>query len=229
MEAPEMFHARQPLSGSAHTKKLRALTAPAALLSAPAPARSGGVIGGGSMRVRAGRPRGPGVVVLFLVVLAFTGLGGTSARADDAEIEQEAKAIVDLFGGVYDDPKLAQYIAGVGTRLVQTTPMAKQPFTFTVLDSPAVNAFSLPGGHVFVTRGLLALVGNEAELAGVLGHEIGHITAHHAQSRERRAALPRPRGRPLPLFRAPPPPPGSGHLLHRLARVGGPSYVGRFS
>jgi predicted Zn-dependent protease len=181
------------------------------------------------MRARLGQMRTWRVVVLFAAVLALTGLSGSPARADDAEIEQEAKAIVDLFGGVYDDPKLAQYIAGVGNRLVQTTPMAKQPFTFTVLDSPAVNAFSLPGGHVFVTRGLLALVGNEAELAGVLGHEIGHITAHHAESRERRAAIARLGVGLLAIFGARLATPEIGHLVQRFAGVGGLYYVERFS
>ena len=169
------------------------------------------------------------VVVLFMAGLVLVGLPPGRARADDAAIEQEAKAIVDLFGGAYDDPKLADYISGVGARLVQTTSMAKQPFTFTVLDSPVANAFSLPGGRVFVTRGLLALVANEAELAGVLGHEIGHITAHHAESRERRAAIARLGVGLLSIFGARLATPEIGHLVQRFAGVGGLYYVERFS
>lgn len=181
------------------------------------------------MRVYAGRHGVPQLVVLVVAVLAFVGFPGAPVRADDGAIEQEAKAIVDLFGGAYDDPRLAQYVAGVGNRLVQTTPLAKQPFTFTVLDSPVVNAFSLPGGRVFVTRGLLALVNNEAELAGVLGHEIGHITAHHAESRERRAAIARLGIGLLAIFGARLGTPEIGHLVQRFAGVGGLYYVERFS
>jgi predicted Zn-dependent protease len=114
---------------------------------------------------------------------------GSPARADDKLFEQEAREIVDDFGGIYDDPAINAYVASVGKRVVETTPMAGQPFTFTILDNPVENAFSLPGGRVFLTRGVLALVANEAELAGVIGHEIGHVTSHHTEHRMRRAAL----------------------------------------
>jgi len=114
---------------------------------------------------------------------------GSPARADDKLFEQEAREIVDDFGGTYDDPAINAYIASVGDRIVATTPIAGQKFTYTVLDSPVVNAFSLPGGRVFLTRGALALVANEAELAGVIGHETGHIASHHTEHRMRRAAL----------------------------------------
>ena len=175
------------------------------------------------------RGPGPQLLLALAALLALLGLLGRPARADDTTVEQEAKAIVDLFGGAYDDPRLAAYISGVGARLVQTTSMAKEPFTFTVLDSPVVNAFSLPGGHVYVTRGLLALVGNEAELAGVLGHEIGHITAHHAESRERRAAIARLGVGLLSIFGARLATPEIGHLVQRFAGVGGLYYIERFS
>ncbi len=101
--------------------------------------------------------------------------------------EQAVAEVARQFGGAYDDPALQNYVASIGQLIVATTPMANQKFTFTVLNSPIVNAFSMPGGYVFVTRGLLALANNEAELAGVFGHEIGHITAHHAEQRERRS------------------------------------------
>ncbi|MGB8274907.1 MAG: M48 family metalloprotease [Alphaproteobacteria bacterium] len=104
--------------------------------------------------------------------------------------EQEARVgkeqhekVIQEFGGAYNDPNLARYVESVGRLLVATTEKANQPFTFTILDSPIVNAFALPGGYVYVTRGLLALAGNEAELAGVLAHEIGHVTARHAAQR----------------------------------------------
>ena len=116
-------------------------------------------------------------------------LAAAPVRADDKAVEDEVKEITEEFGGAYDNPALVQYITEIGEKLVATTPMAGQKFTFTVLDTPVVNAFSLPGGYVFVTRGLLGLANNEAEMAGVLGHEIGHITAGHAARRLRRTAL----------------------------------------
>ncbi|RMD61060.1 MAG: hypothetical protein D6826_10945 [Alphaproteobacteria bacterium] len=91
--------------------------------------------------------------------------------------------MVPQFGGVYDDPALAAYVSSVGTLLARTSETPDLKFTFTVLNSPIVNAFALPGGYVYVTRGLLALAGDEAELAGVLAHEIGHVTARHAAER----------------------------------------------
>jgi predicted Zn-dependent protease len=87
------------------------------------------------------------------------------------------------FGGVYDDPRIGGWVAVIGGRLVAASEMAKQPFVFSVLDTPEVNAFALPGGYVYITRGLLALANTEAEVAGVLAHEIGHVTARHTAQR----------------------------------------------
>lgn len=99
----------------------------------------------------------------------------------------EHPKILQQFGGVYDDPELGAYVAGIGTRLVAASETPDESFTFTVLDTPTVNAFALPGGYIYVTRGLLALVNTEAELAGVLAHEIGHVTARHTAQRYNRA------------------------------------------
>src|SRR5262249_3734417 len=75
------------------------------------------------------------------------------------------------------------YVQQVGLRLAQVSETSGLTFKFTVLNSDVVNAFALPGGYVYNTRGLLALAVNEAELAGVLGHEIGHIAARHTAER----------------------------------------------
>ncbi len=91
--------------------------------------------------------------------------------------------VIAEHGGVYDDPKIGGYVASVGGRLAANSEMTDYPFTFTVLNSPIVNAFALPGGYVYVTRGILALFNDEAELASVLGHEIGHVTARHTAKR----------------------------------------------
>jgi predicted Zn-dependent protease len=95
--------------------------------------------------------------------------------------------ILKEFGGAYDDPRLSAYVAGLGQRLVQVTETPEAEFRFTVLNSPIVNAMALPGGYIYVTRGLLALTGDEAEIAGVLGHEIGHVLARHTAERVSRA------------------------------------------
>lgn len=91
--------------------------------------------------------------------------------------------IVRAFGGAYPDRRLQDYVSRLGQRLARVTEMPDLEFTFTILDTPAVNAFALPGGYVYVTRGLLALASDEAELAGVVAHEIGHITAWHSAQR----------------------------------------------
>ena len=74
----------------------------------------------------------------------------------------------------------------VGQKLAKQSHRSQLPWTFTVLDSPEVNAFALPGGYVYVTRGIMAYLDSEAELAGVIGHEIGHVTARHGAQRATR-------------------------------------------
>jgi len=81
--------------------------------------------------------------------------------------------------GIYPDSALQRYIHALGARLAATTERASLPWNFEVVDDPEVNAFAAPGGKVFVTRGILPYLGSEAELAGVLGHESGHVTARH--------------------------------------------------
>ncbi len=79
----------------------------------------------------------------------------------------------------YDDPELQAMVERIGQKLAAQSHRAELTFTFTVLDSPDVNAFALPGGYVYITRGIMAYLNSEEELAGVLGHEIGHVTARH--------------------------------------------------
>ncbi len=100
--------------------------------------------------------------------------------------EQHPQVLAE-FGGAYDDPKLKAYVQKLGESLVARSELAGQRFTFTVINSDIYNAFALPGGYVYVTRGLLALMSNEAELASVIGHEIGHVTARHTAERISRA------------------------------------------
>jgi len=78
-----------------------------------------------------------------------------------------------------DNPALQAYVTDVGMRLAQQSHRPQLKWQFTVVDSPDVNAFALPGGYVYITRGIMAYLNSEAELAGVIGHEIGHVTARH--------------------------------------------------
>ncbi|MBA2563838.1 MAG: M48 family metalloprotease [Gemmatimonadetes bacterium] len=91
--------------------------------------------------------------------------------------------------GLYDDPGLQAYVARVGDSLAARSERPELPWTFGVVDDPAVNAFALPGGFIYVTRGILAHLDSEAELAAVLGHEIGHVTARHSVERISKAQL----------------------------------------
>lgn len=108
--------------------------------------------------------------------------------------EQEKKVgaeqhpqVVKQFGGQIDDQELAAYVDRIGQKLAAQSEMPDLDWTFTVLDDEGVNALALPGGYIYVMRGLLALAENEAELAGVLGHEIGHVTARHSAQRYSRS------------------------------------------
>ncbi len=96
--------------------------------------------------------------------------------------EQHPQVLAE-FGGAYANPKLAAYVQKLGEALVARSENAGKPFVFTVINSDIYNAFALPGGYVYVTRGLLALMSNEAEFASVVGHEIGHVTARHTAER----------------------------------------------
>ena len=96
---------------------------------------------------------------------------------------EEHPKLIREFGGAYGDAKLRAYVRRTGLKLVRVSEARNLPFTFTILDDDKVNAFALPGGYIHITRGLLALAGNEAEMASVLAHEIGHVTARHAAER----------------------------------------------
>ena len=84
---------------------------------------------------------------------------------------------------VYPNVELQNYIDDIGQRLAKKSHRPDLEFTFTLLDSPQVNAFALPGGYVYITRGIMAYMTEEAHLAGVIGHEIGHVTARHSAQR----------------------------------------------
>ncbi|WP_411956252.1 M48 family metalloprotease [Arvimicrobium flavum] len=96
--------------------------------------------------------------------------------------------ILATYGGEYSDPKLERMVAKVVGSLTLETDNPTQTYRITILNSPNVNAFALPGGYLYVTRGLLALANDSAELAAVIAHEMGHVTANHGQARQRKEA-----------------------------------------
>lgn len=111
-------------------------------------------------------------------------------RVDPNEVaiaEREHPKIVAAFGGTYEDREAELAIASVVGRLVAASPEPWRSYRVTILNSPAVNAFALPGGYVYVTRGLLALASDTAEVAAVISHEMAHVTARHAFLRAQKA------------------------------------------
>ncbi|MCK5059515.1 MAG: M48 family metalloprotease, partial [Candidatus Aminicenantes bacterium] len=91
--------------------------------------------------------------------------------------------------GIYDNPKLNAYVAEVGQKLAPLTHRPHLKYHFAVLDTPVENAFAAPGGYIYITRGLMAMMSSEAELASVLGHELGHVSARHSIRSMSRATL----------------------------------------
>jgi len=101
--------------------------------------------------------------------------------SEEQEIQMGAKAHQDVLKeyAALDNPGLQAYVDEVGQRLAAKSHRPKLKWHFTVVDSADVNAFALPGGYIYITRGIMAYLNSEAELAGVIGHEIGHVTARH--------------------------------------------------
>src|SRR5687768_15083045 len=102
------------------------------------------------------------------------------SEAQEIALGKEADAQIRQEMGVYEDADLQRYVSGIGLRLAKVSERPNLPWQFAVVDQAAINAFALPGGFIYLTRGILPYLDTEAELAGVLGHEIGHVTARHA-------------------------------------------------
>ncbi len=153
-----------------------------------------------------GRPIARGMAALGLALLAAgcagdgpTNLGPVAAPAEAPRVtgieraaDREHARLVQAFGGEVRAPAMQALLAETVTRLVPATERPDESYRITILDSPLVNAFALPSGRLYVTRGLLALANDTAEIAGVLAHEIAHVTLRHAAARterEQRSAL----------------------------------------
>jgi predicted Zn-dependent protease len=127
------------------------------------------------------------ILVLSLALSAcatnpVTGESDFALVSESDEIKQGSSYHPQIIAqyGVYEDPALQQYVNNIGQELAAKSHRAHLKFTFTVLDSPEINAFALPGGYIYITRGIMAYLDSKAELAGVIGHEIGHVTARHS-------------------------------------------------
>jgi predicted Zn-dependent protease len=136
-----------------------------------------------------------GLAVYLAACSAVTGVGGptaavfnqtpsASAPAPDSVDTEEHSRIVAAYGGVFHDPRVEQTLVPVVSRIVASSDRPDIPYRITILNSPAINAFALPGGYLYVTRGLLALANDSSEVAAVLAHEMGHISANHAAARQ---------------------------------------------
>jgi len=135
------------------------------------------------------------VFLLFVAVLVGCATNPVTGKrefslmseAQEIQIGQEMDPQVRQEMGVYEDAGIQQYVQRIGSSLAGLSQRPALPWHFAVVDSPAVNAFALPGGFVYITRGILPYLDSEAQLAGVLGHEIGHVTARHSAQQYTRA------------------------------------------
>jgi predicted Zn-dependent protease len=111
------------------------------------------------------------------------------SEAQEIAMGKESDPQIVAFFGLYDDPQLQKFITDKGLEMAAISHRPKLNYEFKVVDSPVINAFAVPGGYVYFTRGIMAHFNNEAEFAGVLGHEIGHITARHSVIQQRNQLL----------------------------------------
>ncbi|NJM50572.1 MAG: M48 family metalloprotease [Sphingomonadales bacterium] len=126
------------------------------------------------------------------------GSGGVASAATPKAISQKEKQqgaeahpqILNEFGGAYESPQTA-YVVRVGKNIAVQSGLgnAESDFTVSFLNSPVNNAFAIPGGYIYITRQLAGLCNSEAEMAGVLGHEVGHVAARHSEKRQKSSTL----------------------------------------
>jgi predicted Zn-dependent protease len=111
------------------------------------------------------------------------------SEQQEVQLTQEEHPKILAQYGEYKNPEVQRYITEIGLKLAHETERPNLPWKFTILDSPEINAFALPGGYIYVMRGLLGLASSEAEIASVLGHECGHVAARHVSQRQGRQTL----------------------------------------
>ncbi len=133
-----------------------------------------------------------GSTLLVLALVSVTGCAVNPAtgqrqfmlisEAEEIEMGREADGPITESFGLYESAELRAMVSDLGTEMASLSERPALPWSFKLVDDPMVNAFALPGGFIFITRGIMAALNSEAELAGVLGHEIGHVTARHSAS-----------------------------------------------
>ncbi|MBN1986549.1 MAG: M48 family metalloprotease, partial [Prolixibacteraceae bacterium] len=111
------------------------------------------------------------------------------SEAQEVELGAQYDPTVIATFGLYEDPELQAFIEERGKELAKISHRPNLEYHFRILDSPVINAFAVPGGYIYLTRGILAHFNNEAELIGVMGHELGHITARHTASQQSKQQL----------------------------------------
>jgi len=124
------------------------------------------------------------VLVVWLISCAINPVTGKRefmllSEGDEVALGQQTDQQVIEQYGIYQDAKLSAYLAQLGQKMAQISHRPQLSYQFKVLDSPVINAFAVPGGYVYVTRGILSYLNDEAELAGVVAHELGHVNARH--------------------------------------------------
>jgi len=134
------------------------------------------------------------VASIFLLSCAVNPVTGKRefmlmSEQDEIVMGRETDKQIGEMYGFYDDPALNAYVSQIGIEMGKLTHRPNLNYSFKVLDTPVVNAFAVPGGYIYVTRGILAYFNNEAELAGVIGHELGHVNARHSAKSYSRAQL----------------------------------------
>ncbi len=111
------------------------------------------------------------------------------SESEEVEMGREADGQITESMGLYESERLQTMVTDIGNELASRSERPVLPWSFKLMDDPMVNAFALPGGFIFITRGIMAALNSEAELAGVIGHEIGHVTARHSASQMSRQQL----------------------------------------
>jgi predicted Zn-dependent protease len=142
--------------------------------------------------------RKPLLLIPMIVLLAACSTNPATGRrefnivSESQEIaigQQSHPEILRQFGVYREKPELTQMVERIGKRIAAESERPNLPWTFTVLDTPMVNAMAVPGGYIYITRGMMERINSEDELAGVLGHEIAHVTARHSAQQISRAQL----------------------------------------
>ena len=143
------------------------------------------------MPLRSRCRQGIGILSLTVVVASASAeaqLLGPLSEAEEIDVGQTAAAEIEKGLQLLTDDVVTSYISSLGQALAARSERSSLTYTFKVVDSSEINAFALPGGFIYVNRGLIEAAGNEDELAGVLGHEIGHVVARHGAEQVQRAA-----------------------------------------